>query len=103
MVPLSPGKRSHDKHFIARFERSVERALELPVHEDLDVRPDRVLLVDDAKADSGKAPVEVAEQLCERLAIGLDLAAVRGVVRERRVQQDFHAITVLPDHAPNGY
>src|SRR4051812_35696512 len=95
MVTLSPGKRSHDEHLVAGREPAVEGALLLAVHEDLDVRADRVLLVDDAEADAGMAPVEVGEKLREGRAVRLDLAAVRGVVGERARQEDLQVMSAV--------
>src|SRR5688572_26600627 len=78
------GERRDHQYLVARVEPARERALLRAVHEDLDVRADGVLLVDHAKADPGIAPVEVAEELGKRGALGLDLAPMGGVVGERR-------------------
>jgi hypothetical protein len=55
------------------------------------VRPHRALLVDDAEADAGEAPVEVLEERGERRAVRFHLAAMRGVLGERRGQDDLQS------------
>src|SRR6185436_9174480 len=67
-----------------------DRGYLLAVHEDLDVRPDRVALVDHAEAQPRVTPVEVGEELADGRAFGLDLAALRGVAGERGGKQHFH-------------
>ena len=46
----------------------------LAVHEEAHVRPDRALLVDDAKAQAGITTIEIGHERIERRTLGLHLA-----------------------------
>src|SRR6266704_3984643 len=87
---LAAAQSADYSHFVVRGERGAEVARLLLVDEDLDVAPDRVLLVDHAEADSRMAPLEVREQLRERRAARLDVRAAAGVVAKLRGDCDDH-------------
>src|SRR5688572_5502987 len=91
-VTASPARKSrHHENLVAGGEGRGDGGHLVPVHEDLDVRPDRVLLVDHAEADAGIASIEVREQLVDGSALRLDLAPVGGVRGERARQDHPHA------------
>ncbi len=80
-----------DVDIVARLERRVQILCDGLVNEDPDVLANLVLFVDDAKANALILTVEVAKELGERRAVGLD-DILFGVRTQRRWDVDFHGI-----------
>jgi hypothetical protein len=69
----TPAQRKQYRYFIMIMKPGAQIAGLIVVDEDLDVRANPVLLVDYAKAESGVAPVQLAEQLAQRRAFRFHL------------------------------
>ena len=70
-------QRLHDRDLVGVGQHGREVAHGVLVHEDLHVRAQAALLVDDAEADAGELPVEVVEHVVDRRALGLDTSPGR--------------------------
>ena len=71
-------------------QQNVEIACQLVVHEDLDVRPYRILLVDDAKPKPRVARVQLSKHLVERRAVSFHFVLLSGVRPQRGRNVDLH-------------
>jgi len=72
----APTERLDHMHDVAVIETVVECEGLFAVDENPDVRPDPVLLVEHAEANSGILPVEITEHLGERATECIHLLAV---------------------------
>ena len=87
---LAAAQGADDVDLVGGADRRLDGLGLLLVDEDLDVRADGLLLVDDAEAQAGVAPVKLPEQSGQRGAPRLDAAELRGIGSQRRGNVDSH-------------
>lgn len=87
---LTAAERADDLNVIAGAQWGREPSRLLIVDKNPDVLPNRVLLRDDAKAQTGTLPVECGERLSQRNAVHLDFTAVGGIRAEWRGDGNSH-------------
>src|SRR5688500_7043266 len=90
----SPSRERRDDLHFEVSDRRVERVGFVAADEELHVRTDAVLLVDDAMTDAREPRFEIDEDLGERRALRLDLRLALRVAAEMRRDDDLHPPTV---------
>src|SRR5438045_7926887 len=89
-LPLSARKRAHDHHFGSAVEGPTQIDCLHAVDKEFDMAANAPLLVDDAKAQTRKPPIEIRENTAQGRSLDAYYRGIRRVVPQRSRDENAH-------------